>query len=125
KNRSKWIKQFYMETLYRNALTKVIRRRLEPDDFAHDFLQIGAMYDVPSLIDGRSRCFSYHDGNLAEALRSPDSPRGLGARKIDHALAYERRVYHGIDKIFCMSEYLRQSFIRDFDVPEGRVVVIG
>jgi glycosyltransferase involved in cell wall biosynthesis len=99
---------------------------LEPADFEHDFLQIGAMYDVPSLINGHSsRCFSYHDGNLAESLRSPNSPRGLGARKIENALAYERKVYHGIDKILCMSEYLRQSFIKDFDVPEERVVVIG
>jgi alpha-maltose-1-phosphate synthase len=124
-NKNKWVKSFYMDNSYHNALTNEIRRRLEPADFEHDFLQVGAMYDVPSLINGQSKCFSYHDGNLAESLRSPNSPRGIGARKIEHALAYERRVYHGVNKILCMSEYLRQSFINDFDVPEERVVVIG
>ena len=124
-DRKKWVTSFYMDKKYRDSLTKEIGRRLEPADFDHDFLQIGAMYDVPSLVDGRSKCFSYHDGNLAESLRSPNSPRGLGARRIERALAYERRVYHGVDKILCMSDYLRQSFIHDFDVPEDRVVVIG
>jgi glycosyltransferase involved in cell wall biosynthesis len=124
-NKSRWKRSFYMDRAYRDALTREIRRRLEPADFEHDFLQIGAMYDVPSLTGAHSRCYSYHDGNLAESLRSPNSPRGLGARKIDTALAYERRVYHGIHKILCMSEYLRQSFIKDFDVPAERVEVIG
>ena len=33
-------------------------------------------------------------------------------------LAYERNVYHSMDIVFAMSEYLRQSFIDDFRVPE-------
>jgi glycosyltransferase involved in cell wall biosynthesis len=124
-NRQTWRERFYMDPGYRDALTEEVRRRLQPDDFAHDFLQLGAMYNVPRLLDGRTRCFSYHDGNLAEALRSPNAPQGLGARVIDRALAYERTVYHGIHMVFSMSEYLRQSFIRDFDVPAQRVVNVG
>jgi alpha-maltose-1-phosphate synthase len=125
RDRAAWRARFYSDPRYRDALTAEVRRRLRPDDLGHDFLQLGAMYDVPRLLDGRARCFSYHDGNLAEKLRSPNAPVGLGARRIDRALAYERRVYHGIDKILTMSEYLRRSFIRDFDVPEDRVVAVG
>ncbi len=124
-NRRIWREQFYMDPGYRNALTEKIRICLRPDDFAHDFLQIGALYDVPHVLDGRTRCFSYHDGNLAEAIRSPDMPKGLSTRVVDRALAYEKQVYHGVETIFAMSEYLRQSFIRDFDVPAERVVTIG
>ena len=124
-DRRLWRERFYLDTGYYDDLTREIGRRLTPDDFRCDFLQFGALYDVPALAAGRARCFSYHDGNLAETLRSPYAPKGLGARAIDRALAHERRVYHGLDRIFSMSEYLRQSFIRDFDVPPGRVVNVG
>jgi starch synthase len=123
--RAKWRRLFYMDPAYRRALTKQVQRRLRDDDFQHDFLQLGALYDVPELVRGRSRCFSYHDGNLAESLRSPNCPPGLSARAIDRALAYEREVYSKIDTIFAMSEYLRQSFINDFGVSPDRVVKIG
>jgi glycosyltransferase involved in cell wall biosynthesis len=125
RRRATWREQFYMDPAYRDALTEEIRRRLRPDDFAHDFLQLGAMYDVPSLLGGRARCYSYHDGNLAQSLRSPNRPPGLGARTIDRALAYEREVYHKIDRVFAMSEYLRQSFLDDFGMPPERVVNVG
>jgi glycosyltransferase involved in cell wall biosynthesis len=125
RERTTWREQFYMDPGYRDALTEEVRKQLRPDDWAHDFLQLGAMYNVPRLLQGRARCFSYHDGNLAEALRSPNAPPGLSARAVDRALAYEREVYHAIARIFSMSEYLRQSFIRDFDVPPERVVSVG
>jgi glycosyltransferase involved in cell wall biosynthesis len=123
--RDTWREHFYMDVGYRDALTAQIRNRLEPGDFACAFIQLGAMFDGPSLVRAGGRCFSYNDGNLAELLRSPHAPRGLSARKIDRALAYERRVAHGLRKVFTMSEYLRQSFIRDFDVPAERVVNVG
>jgi len=125
RQRKAWRMHFYMDPSYRDALTEQVRRSLGPGDFDHDFLQLGAMYNVPRLIDGRARCYSYHDGNLAESLRSPNSPKGLSARKIDRALDYEKTVYHGLHKLFTMSEYLRQSFIDDFDVPPDRVVTVG
>ena len=120
-----WRENFYLDTGYYDALTAAIRRALRPDDFDYLFFQLGAIYDVPALAAGRTRCFSYHDGNLAEALRSPHAPKGLNARKVDRALAYERRVYHGMHKVLAMSDYLRDSFIRDFDVPPERVVKVG
>jgi glycosyltransferase involved in cell wall biosynthesis len=123
--RATWREHFYMDVGYRDALTALVRRRLEPADFAHDFLQLGAMFNGPSLVRGGGRCFSYNDGNLAELLRSPHAPRGLSARKIDRALAYERRIAHGLRKVFTMSEYLRQSFLSDFGVPAERVVNVG
>lgn len=123
--RDVWQHRFYLDPAYRNALTAAIRRKIEPDDFQHEFLQLGAMYDVPSLLAGRTRCFSYHDGNLAESLRSPNFPQGVGSRVIDRALDYEKRVAAGIAIVFTMSDYLRQSFIRDYGVAEQRVITVG
>jgi len=124
-DRRLWRENFYLDTGYYDALTAAVGRALRPDDFTHPFLQLGAIYDVPSLAAGRTRCFSYHDGNLAETLRSPYAPKGISARKADAALAYERRVYHGMHRVLAMSEYLRRSFIDDFGVPPERVVNVG
>jgi len=110
---------------YRRCLTAVIKQRLRADDFAHDFLTLGAMYDVPSVVDGRALCFSYHDGNLAQALKSPYCPRDLSTKRITEGLEFERHVYHGTHHLFAMSEYLRRSFIDDYGVSADRVSTIG
>ena len=124
-DRETWRCRFYNDTGYRDALTAEVARRLQPDDFDHSFLQIGAMYDLPRLSAGRALCYSYHDGNLAETLRSPYAPKGLGRRNVDRALRFERSVYQGMTRVFAMGEYLRRSFIDDFGVPPDRVRAIG
>ncbi|MGQ0634373.1 MAG: glycosyltransferase family 4 protein [Planctomycetaceae bacterium] len=124
-NRSIWRNHYYMSRAYREGLTRVVARRLRADDFDHDFFVLGAMFDIPSLRAGRAKCFSYHDGNLAQGLKSPYAPKGLSARRIDEGLSFERRIYLQTDRIFAMSEYLRRSFIEDFDVSPERVSVVG
>ena len=125
-DREAWRMSFYNDTGYRDALTREVARRLVAEDFSErSFLQIGAMYDVPALARNRCPCYSYHDGNLAETLRSPYAPKGLTSIATDLALEYERKVYLGMTRIFAMSDYLRHSFIDDFGVPEGRVSAVG
>jgi glycosyltransferase involved in cell wall biosynthesis len=114
-----------LDTGYYKDLTKAIQASLQSDDYSCDFLQIGGIYNVPSLVKGRSRCFSYHDGNLAQLAQSPYFPKGFSSKKLKLALAYEREVYAGMDLIFTMSEYLRRSFVEDFGVSESKVVTIG
>jgi glycosyltransferase involved in cell wall biosynthesis len=125
RDRARWRRKFYMDVRYRRSLTQQIAGQLREEDFASDFMQIGAMYDVPSIVLGRSRCFAYADGNFATAMKSPYFPRGIPRRKIDRILAYEQQVYSNLDMIFTMSEFLRRSFIDDFAVPPERVVHIG
>jgi alpha-maltose-1-phosphate synthase len=124
-NRRLWRTRYYMNPRYRDALTEETRRNLQQEDFGYSFLQIGAMFNVPSLVGNKTPCFSYHDGNMAQSLRSPYAVQGLSAQDIDRGLAYEKQVYLQLTRIFTMSEYLRQSFITDFDVPPGKVVSIG
>ena len=124
-NRQLWRHHYYMSRSYRESLTDAIERRLRPGDFNSDFFILGAMYDVPRLIAGRSLCFSYHDGNLAQQLKSPYSLKNLSAKRIDEGLSFERRVYERTDRILAMSQYLRRSFIEDYGVPPSRVSVVG
>jgi starch synthase len=123
-DRRKWRNRFYLDLRYRKALTDAIQKRIEPADLTQPFLQLGAYYNVPSVI-GDTPCYSYHDGNLACALRAPYPFDGPSARQIDRALAYEAEVALRVRKVFAMSGYLRDSFISDYGVPPDRVVAIG
>jgi starch synthase len=124
-NRSTWSLAYHLDTDYYKALTKAIQISLKSEDYFCDFLQIGGIYNVPSIVNGRSRCFSYHDGNLAQLARSPYFPKAFSPKKLKQALAYEREVYAGMDLIFTMSDYLRRSFIEDFGISKSKVVTIG
>lgn len=123
-NHAVWRQRYYADPGYRRRLTQEVRKYITEDDLTHEFLQLGAVYDVPSIVGDKARVFSYHDGNLAQRLKSAYLPQAFSAREADAALEYERRVYSGIDRIMSMSEYLRRSFIEDYGVPEERVVTI-
>lgn len=124
-DRRLWRDEFYLDTGYYGSVTAATRTAIVPSDFDHAFLQIGAFYDVPAIVAGRAPCFSYHDGNLAELIRSPYTRTDLSARKIDRAMEWERRVYAGLDGICVMSDHLRTSFIEDFSVAPEKVVTVG
>jgi len=124
-NRKVWRRKLYLDTTYYEALTNKIMEKLQRFNSKQDILQIGAIYNIARRIGGRNRCFSYHDGNLAQLARSPSMPAGVPKAAVKRAMEYEKDVYKGLDKIFTMSEYLRESFIDDFGVPAEKVFCIG
>jgi starch synthase len=120
-----WRRQFYTSPSYRRSLTSEVSRHLTSSDFDSDFLQLGALFDLPGIVAGRTRCFSYHDGNLAQSSKSPFARRQLSQARLREGLAFERAVYQGVDLIFTMSEYLKRSFVEDFGIPGAKVVNVG
>lgn len=126
RNRARWRRHFYLDNAYGNALTNAAVSKLTASDYEHPLLQIGAMFNMASGVKGKTRCYSYHDGNLVQFIKNNPFPTTqFDSRKVDRAFAYERDVYHGMEKVFTMSEYLRQSMIKDFGVPGERVVSVG
>jgi starch synthase len=123
--RSVWRKSFFIECAYRNAATKVIIDRISLEDLDHPFLQIGAMFNTPEAVKGRTLCFSYHDGNLAQSITNNVTLKALSPQKLGAALKYEMDLYQSLDGIFTTSEYLRDSFVKDFGIPPSRVVNVG
>lgn len=123
--REKWRTQFYSDPGYRSALTKRIEKELTEQDYGCDLLQLGAMYDTPDVVKGRTACYSYNDGNFSMLLHSPYFPRGIAKSKIEATLRYEADVNKRLDKVLTMSEYLRQSFINDYGVNPDKAVCIG
>lgn len=124
-DRGRWRRKFYLDTTYYDLLARQIAARLTPSERDCTVLQIGGIYDLRPLLGPQRLMVSYHDGNLAQAMRSPQFLKQVSQRRLQRAFDYERRVYHGLDLIFTMSEYLRRSFIEDFGVAEQRVRNIG
>lgn len=121
-NKRFWRSKFNLDPVYYSALTQAVKKQItQYNDVS--FLQLGAIYDVPSLVNGK-KCFSYHDGNVAQLMKSPIFPKQL-LPYAQKAFEWEKRIYDKLDKIFAMSEYLRQSFINDFDLSPDKVINVG
>lgn len=120
-NRAVWRSHYYLDPAYRRALTKEAAKLSVK---GKQLLQIGHMFSLPEAYPGRS-CASYHDGNLAEKLKSGFGLRHVSRQRIDEALRYEEETANQMDAVLTFSEYLRQSFISDYHVPANRVFNVG
>jgi len=103
----------------RNALQ--ILRQVTSDYDA--LLQISAMF-LAAPPGGVLHC-SYHDGNTALSRRAEYSYTKASRRVLKESWQDEQRFYRGVDLVFTMSEWLRQSMITDFGVAEDQVVTVG
>ena len=122
--RRTWSRHYYLDPAYRDALTKQLAARVEPEDFAGCFLQIGAMFSMPQAVKGKALCVAYHDSNIAEAVAADDM-RDISRTRIDDALAYERELAQSCDMIFVIGNFLRTSFIDVFGISPSRVITVG
>ena len=126
-SRSSWKFKYHIDTRHYRAYTRKVQQGLYSlkDGFTHT-LQIYSHYDVPSIITDKSivKC-AYQDGNLARLLNSPRGYPKISQRRIDRAMDWERNVFGGLDIIFTFSEWLRQSFINDYNIAPDKVVVVG
>jgi starch synthase len=123
--RDLWRQKFYLDTKYYDHLAKSIVTSLKSADHECALLQIGGIYNLKPLLSVDARVFSYHDGNLAQAIRSPHFPKEISRNRVQRALEYERSVYQNLDMIFTMSDYLRESFVIDFGIEPRKVKTIG
>jgi starch synthase len=121
RDRTVWRKHFYFDPAYRRALTRAARN-VQVSSPA--LMQIGHMFSLPEAFPGK-KCVSYHDGNLVELLNSGFGIEGISRKRIDQALRYEQETARKMSAVLTFSEYLRQSFIRDYGVPGERVVNVG
>ena len=103
----------------RSALGARLLRGLDAD--ADGVLQIGAWYDV----EGEGIRCSYHDGNLAVSLSRPEPGLDRQDRGVRRALEAERGLYDRLQLIFTMSDWLRRSFVDDFDQAPEKVITVG
>lgn len=120
-----WRMRYYLDSRYRDQLTRIMAAKIPRDKPIGTLLQIGAMFDGGALLQEKAYCTSYHDGNIAMRLRSPYGARGFDQRRAAQALAYERRVAQKMDRVFVMGDYLAKSFEEDLGVEPHRIVNIS
>jgi alpha-maltose-1-phosphate synthase len=122
-----WKFKFHIDTSHYQAMTRKVERELGrvPDDYTH-VLQICSYYDVPALLQGKKviKC-AFQDGNLARRLDNPFGYPRVSRRRIAKAMAWEKRVFGGLDCIFTFSGWLRESFINDYGIDPEKVHVVG
>jgi starch synthase len=124
-DRKLWVQKFYLDTAYYRCLERALVQALTPAERQGPILQLGGIYNLRRHLPADTYLCSYHDGNLAEAVRSPHFYAKVGRSKVDKALAFEREVYQGLNRIFVMSHYLKRSFVADFGVSPDKVTVVG
>jgi starch synthase len=122
------IERMYMSVVYRNTLSAHLARKMTTSTFpvGSVSIQLGSMFNLNDHIPAHVVRTSYNDGNLVQAINSPFyATSSFSAKMIDASIRYEQEVSLGLDAIFTMSEFLRQSFIHDYGVPERKVICIG
>ena len=126
-DRRRWSLRYHSRSspagpLARRARSALGARRLRGlDADADGVLQIGAWYDV----EGEGIRCSYHDGNLAVSLSRPEPGLDRQDRGVRRALEAERGLYDRLQLIFTMSDWLRRSFVDDFDQAPEKVIIVG
>ncbi len=126
-NLDRWRQRYNVSTLDRRAMTWFAARRATRVDARPDaLLQVGAWCDLSRSrqLRPKLRC-SYHDGNLAVVLRRLDVRLESKSKRVKKVLDFERRVFDSMDLIMPMSEWLRSSFVEDFEQDPTKVVVVG
>ena len=121
----KWRFKYNINTGYFKSLTSAALKRINsiPDDKYNVILQVGAWYDFAGRND---KCtVSYHDGNFQCLLNSPFGYPQINHSWIRRALEYEKALYGKLDRIFTMSRWLGESFVRDFGVDPKKVIPVG
>lgn len=121
RDRAVWRKHFYFDPAYRKALTQAASR---VSDTSSILMQIGHMFSLPEVFPAH-KTISYHDGNLAELLANGFGMEGVSRVRIDQALRYEEQAARAMTAVFTFSDYLRQSFIKNYGVPSDRVFNVG
>lgn len=119
---SRWRERYHSSVGRFRRLTHAAGTQIAHHPSAEGILQIGAWFCAPAVT--ALPCFSYHDGNAALWYRFYG--RGLlSESRVQHHLDWERQNYARMRGIFVMSRWLKDSFVRDFGVPEHRVHVVG
>jgi|MTBAKSStandDraft_2_1061841.scaffolds.fasta_scaffold01518_16 glycosyltransferase involved in cell wall biosynthesis len=121
-----WKFKYHIDDRFYRAYTRKVRQELAKlsSTYTHT-LQIYSHYDVPTVIPDKNivKC-AYQDGNLARLLDSPRGYPNISKRRIARAMAWERKVFSGLDIIFTFSEWLRKSFIQDYNINPEKIFVI-
>jgi len=126
-NITEWKRRYHLNTFLFNQMSRAVKTQLrQRSEEFNTLIQVGAWYNFSTydFMKDKILC-SYHDGNLAAQIKRTDSRYHLKTGYVRRAFEFEKSVYHGMDLIFPMSEWLRKLFIEDFECDPEKVVSVG
>ncbi len=126
-DRERWVERYEYSPLRRALRSRLATRRAAATAAGRPYatLQIGAWYEVGS---GRREPLlraSFHDANLALFAREGGFIADPEAPHIRREMAIEKAVFDRMDVIFTLTDWLRDSFIADFDQDPAKVITTG
>lgn len=125
--RRRWWVRYHLGAAGFEARSAVCQKAVDPLVGKFDvILQIGATFDVPRA-DGVPVVL-YCDSSIELAKTGASTGHSdaafLNEAELREIRAHEARVYAQASRIVTMSHQLRESFIRDFGLPEDRLVTV-
>ncbi|HHL39336.1 MAG TPA: glycosyltransferase family 1 protein [Deltaproteobacteria bacterium] len=125
-NKKKWRQQY---NLSRSAFDRRSRKaegliKSYHGDF-NSLFQIGATFSLPAYSD--KPCFCFCDGNIYASYHGGKYSHAslLSGRRYAEVFENEKSVYDNCHIIFTFGEWLVESFVKGFGVPEEKVVPVG
>jgi glycosyltransferase involved in cell wall biosynthesis len=122
-NRRRWGNKLHQSPSAFRARTQMAERKLSEVKSGYDLIyQDGAMFMPGRAVD--KPFVSYHDSNVLLSARGGSLAHGehYQGRKLQATVAQERKVYERASLIFVMSDWLKNSLIRDFGIAEEKIV---
>lgn len=131
-SKNKWALKNNLDMYSKHARNRNIIKLINDLPSSFDAtLQIGStfsLHQIPALKEVPK--FSYHDNNVMIYFNSGfDSTNIRNKTNYDNmfqkAFNFEKEVYDNLSGIFCMTNFLRESFIQDFQQTESKVHTVG
>jgi len=125
-----WAINSALDVRKRKFRSRMLASKLKRVDVDYDLvLQIGSEFSVPASGVTDVPVFSYHDDNVYRYYKSRVSKLERPSPRLDRkflgAFEYEKEVYNSLTGVLCMTEYLREIFINEFEVDPAKVHCIG
>lgn len=124
-DRKRWGNKLHQNPWAFEIRTRMAARRLGTIKNKYNMIfQDGAMFmpgdnlDVPLA--------TYHDSNVLLSASGGTAAHGAHYKgsKLDKTIAQEKRLYERAAVIFTMSDWLKQSMIRDFGISDEKIVTV-
>lgn len=124
-DRRRWGNKLHQNPRAFNVRTLMAERELSTLTGDYDLIyQDGAMFlpgripDIPFV--------SYHDSNVILSTGGGSLAQGAHYQgiKLQETVAQEKMVYEGASLIFVMSNWLKDSLIRDFGISEKKIITV-
>jgi glycosyltransferase involved in cell wall biosynthesis len=105
-------------------MTRRFRERLERLPGVSHVLQIGTHVQAA---DGRHRAFCLTDCTVVQAFETGGAYQiaQASARVRSEAIAWQREIFDGCERIFVLSDWTGRSVIGDYSQPRDKVITVG